>query len=114
MSFYIILERFFDDLITRGIIKSWEKEYRFLKDRKYRFDYAIFLTNGEKMAVEVEGGVWVQGRHNRGGGFIKDMEKYNLAIAGGWKLFRILPQTKYIVFLEKLIKRVNGDETSWK
>jgi hypothetical protein len=111
MNFYFLLEKFLDDLIKKGIIKSWEKEYRFLKDRKYRFDYAIFLTNDEKVAVEVEGGVWVQGRHNRGGGFIKDMEKYNLAIVEGWKLFRILPKIDYIFVLEKLIIEVAKNAT---
>ena len=106
MNFYFLLEKFFDDLAKRGIIKNWFTEYKFLGNRKYRFDYAIFLFNNEKVAVEVEGGVWVFGRHNRGKGFIKDLEKYNLAIAGGRRLFRILPKNDYIFILENLIAEV--------
>lgn len=65
-----------------------EKEYRFCPERKWRFDYAI----PEKMlAIEIEGGVWQYGRHNRAGGFLKDMEKYNKAAELGWRILRFTP-----------------------
>ena len=64
-------------------------EHRFLLSRRFRFDYAFMEY---RIAVEVEGGVWIQGRHTRGIGFIKDMEKYNLATAEGWKILRFTPQ----------------------
>lgn len=44
-----------------------------------------------KIAVEIEGGVWVQGRHVRGAGFLRDAEKYNAAVLMGWRLLRYTP-----------------------
>ena len=62
-----------------------EREYRFHDVRRFRFDFAW----PEKMVcAEIEGGVWVRGRHNRPKGFISDCEKYNLATKMGWKVFR--------------------------
>jgi len=51
-------------------------EYRFHPERKWRFDYA---WEAQLVALEVEGGCWVNGRHSRGSGKIKDMEKYSAA-----------------------------------
>lgn len=64
------------------------KEYRFYKPRKWRFDYALPLY---KIALEVEGGVWTQGRHVRPQGFLSDMQKYNTAALLGWRVFRTTP-----------------------
>ena len=61
------------------------REHKFHPTRKWRFDLA-FLES--KLAVEVEGGIWTYGRHNRAISFIKDMEKYNEACLLGWNLLR--------------------------
>lgn len=61
------------------------KEHKFHDKRKWKFDFA-FLR--EMVAIECEGGVWTNGRHTRGSGFIADIEKYNVAAAMGWKVFR--------------------------
>ncbi|MDX3913736.1 MAG: hypothetical protein QHC79_09370 [Pseudosphingobacterium sp.] len=63
-------------------------EYRFDLERRWRFDYAI---PSHKIAIEVEGGVWTNGRHTKGKGYIRDMEKYNRANALGWRLIRVVP-----------------------
>ena len=63
-------------------------EYRFHSTRKWRFDYA---WPDKKLALEVEGGVWTQGRHTRGSGFVGDMEKYNAAATMGWRILRVQP-----------------------
>ena len=64
-------------------------EYRFHPTRRWRFDFAI---PEEKVAVEVEGGVWTGGRHTDGSGFVKDMEKYNEATMRGWAVLRVQPK----------------------
>jgi len=54
--------------------------------RKYRFDAAYVH---QCVGIEVEGGIWTQGRHNRGGGFEEDCKKYSLAAALGWRVIRV-------------------------
>jgi very-short-patch-repair endonuclease len=66
-----------------------QREYRFLLGRKFRFDFAI---PDAKLAIEIEGGIWTGGRHTRGAGYEKDLEKYNLAAMLGWKVLRFTPQ----------------------
>ena len=85
------------------------KEWKFHPTRKWRFDYAWDLTAFDtrniievpkgvnvrvftNLALEVEGAVWIQGRHTRGSGFVKDMEKYNEAAVLGWRIIRVQPK----------------------
>lgn len=69
----------------RSINIEFQEEYKFHPTRRWRFDFALIK---EKIAIECEGGVWVGGRHNRGSGFVKDVEKYNTATSIGWRVFR--------------------------
>lgn len=62
-----------------------EREYRFDEVRMWRFDFA---WPEHRVAVEVDGGTWSGGRHNRGAGFEADAEKINAATALGWRVFR--------------------------
>lgn len=82
------------------------KEYRFYKSRQWRFDYAMPLY---KIALEVEGGVWTQGRHVRPVGFLGDMNKYNTATLLGWRVFRTTPSKLLSQDTLTLIKNaING------
>ncbi len=81
------------ELEVYGMIKCAElplpvAEYLFAPPRRFRFDYA---WPDDRVALECEGGIWVQGRHNRGQGFINDCEKYNLACVMGWRVLRYTP-----------------------
>jgi len=38
--------------------------------------------------VEVEGGIWSGGRHTRGKGYLRDLEKYNAATMMGFQVIR--------------------------
>lgn len=69
---------------------DYHKEYKFLSDRRFRFDYVFLLDNSliKGIAIEFEGGVWSAGRHIRPIGFIKDCEKYNLASLNGYIVLR--------------------------
>lgn len=77
-----------------------ELEYMFHHTRRWRFDAAFpwreILHAGERwhrpIAVEIDGAVWTQGRHTRGSGYVKDMEKLNAAAELGWFVFRFSPQ----------------------
>lgn len=66
-----------------------QTEFRFDPIRRWRFDYAWV---DRLVAIECEGGAWTKGRHTRGTGFIKDMEKYNAAQLAGWVVLRYTPQ----------------------
>lgn len=78
------------------------EEYQFCDGRKWRFDLANIEN---KIAIEIEGGVYANGRHTRASGFIKDMEKYNNATALGWRLIRVTPDslTNAIKFVKKML-----------
>jgi len=63
-----------------------EREARFDPVRKWRFD---FLWRDARLAVEVEGGVWMKnGRHTSGKGYSADAEKYNSAALAGFLVLR--------------------------
>lgn len=63
-----------------------EQEVRFAAPRRWRFDLAWPEL---MLAVEVEGGIWTNGRHSRGAGMISDMSKYNEAVLRGWRVLRV-------------------------
>ena len=59
------------------------KEVTFFPGRRFRFDYAHLSA---KAAIELDGGVFVGGRHSRGMGQVKDAEKGRLAAYSGWNV----------------------------
>jgi len=65
------------------------EEFKFHPARKWRID--ICWPN-EKLALEIEGGVWTNGAHIRPSGFMKDKEKYNNLSVLGYGLLRFTPQ----------------------
>ena len=75
-------------LLARGL--SFVRELQFAKPRRWRADYAL-PASAPTVLVEVEGGVWTQGRHVRGKGFEADCEKYNEAALHGFLLIRVTP-----------------------
>ncbi len=67
-----------------------ERQYRFHPDRKWQSDFACLLTNPQ-LIIEIEGGVWKMGRHNRPKGYLNDIVKYNAAALLGFTLIRLSP-----------------------
>lgn len=63
-------------------------EFRFHETRRWRFDYA---WPERLLAMEVDGGGWVQGRHSRGRGIEADCEKFAEALVRGWRVLRVTP-----------------------
>lgn len=63
-------------------------EYRFAPPRRWRFDWA---WASEKVALEVQGGLFIGGRHSRGAALLKEHEKLNAAAALGWRVVYTTP-----------------------
>ena len=62
----------------------FEREVRFDPFRRWLFDFVLT----DDLSAEVEGGIWIQGRHNRASSIEKDFEKYNSAAIRGWRVLR--------------------------
>lgn len=82
-----------------------ETEVKFHPIRRWRFDYAF---PEKKLAVEIDGGLWQYGRHNRASGRIKDMEKENAAAVLGWRILYFTPQQAKKTETYKLIAQAYG------
>ena len=81
------------ELLLKAHRIPFQREYRFHPVRRWRFDFVILKTAYSepeelKIAVEIEGGIFVQGRHNRGLGMQGDCVKYNAAQVEGWRVLR--------------------------
>ncbi len=61
---------------------GFTSEYKFHPERKWRFDF--LLAKG--IAVEVQGGGWLHGRHSRALGMENDYEKNNAAVLLGYRI----------------------------
>ena len=66
------------------------REFRFCPERRWRADYRLenITLHGLEVLLEIEGAVYVQGRHTRGKGYEKDMRKYNTAAKLGFVVIR--------------------------
>lgn len=88
---------------------GYEREYRFHPTRRWRFDFA-FPAN--KIAIELHGAIFTQGRHSRGAGIEGDMEKINEAQILGWDVLAfsagMVKSGEALETLERLIEYKNG------
>lgn len=66
-----------------------KSEWKFFPTRKWRFDRA---WPDLMLAIEVNGGIYTQGRHSRGQGQLADFEKLNFAQIVGWRVLQFTPQ----------------------
>ena len=71
-------------------IERPSSEVRFAPPRRWRLDFA---WGRHKVALEVQGGIWVAGRHSRGSGLLKEYEKMNAAAVRGWRVCYCTPDT---------------------
>lgn len=64
-------------------------EYRFHPSRDFRFDLCWPTL---KVAIEIDGGIWNYGRHNRAVGLVTDMQKGNEAVVCGYRVLHFRPE----------------------
>lgn len=86
-------ETLLETVLAAEGFSGWVTEHKFHKTRKWRFDFA---WPDLKIAVEVEGGAFIRGRHMRPSGFIADCEKYSVAAIEGWTVIRVVPRRDWI------------------
>ncbi|MFC2996753.1 DUF559 domain-containing protein [Acinetobacter sichuanensis] len=85
---------------------EFQTEFQFNPERKWRADFYIL---GSKVLIEVEGGIWSNGRHTRAQGYLGDIEKYNSAQELGYSVYRYsTEQVKSGKAIED-IRRLVGD-----
>lgn len=88
----------------RALKIEFEQEFKFHPTRKWRADFHL---KGKKILVEVEGGIWSNGRHTRGKGYLEDLEKYNAATMMGYQVIRFSTEQvksgKAIEQIEKMV-----------
>ena len=79
-----------------------EREVRFHTSRRWRADFAHM---GSRTLIEIEGGIFIPGggRHNRGGGYAKDAEKYLEAVLAGWTVIRLTEKQLEIGVIERIV-----------
>ncbi|MFH1744275.1 MAG: hypothetical protein ABIH23_35180, partial [bacterium] len=65
-------------------------ELRFHPTRRWRWDLC-WPDIKPPLAVEIDGGIWVGGRHTRAQGFRADQEKRNAGVIGGWRILSYVP-----------------------
>ena len=81
------------NVLKENGITHFVEEHRFC-ERRWRFDFAFVE---EKIALEIEGGIWKGsvGGHTSGTGYTRDCEKYNTATVMGWKVLRVVKEQVY-------------------
>lgn len=80
------LELLLSEQIKDASLPPPEIEYQFAAPtRRWRADFA---WPANYLIVEIEGGTWIQGSHNRGSRYGSDCEKYNWATLHGWTVLR--------------------------
>lgn len=89
-------------------------EYRFDETRRWRFDIAY---PDQKIAMEVDGGTWGNGRHVRGQGYENDCTKLNTAVILGWAVLRftgdMVRDGRAVAQVEKIFGQAYGSMEDW-
>ncbi|MEI6280342.1 MAG: hypothetical protein WCQ16_13325 [Verrucomicrobiae bacterium] len=80
-----------------------ESELVFQPGRRCRADFAHIPSH---TLIEVGGGIWIHGRHNRAEGFLADIEKYFEAALSGWTVLRVSERQLTLESVERIVRFV--------
>lgn len=89
-------------ILNQSFDEEWVTEYKFHPIRKWRMDYACPSL---KICIEIDGGIFIGGRHSRPVGMLKDNEKLNTAASMGWLVLKFTPQQKLKTDTIELIRQ---------
>lgn len=84
-------------------------ELKFHNERRWRFDLSwkgctcsgqfkegsscgMGCLENVRVALEIQGGIFIQGRHSRGAALLKEWEKLNEAACDGWRILYCQPK----------------------
>jgi very-short-patch-repair endonuclease len=76
-------------------------EWRFHPTRKWRLDLAFI---DQRVCLEVQGGIFIQGRHSRGAAMLKEWEKLNTLATMGWRVLYCQPKDVCTTEIIELIR----------
>lgn len=119
---------------NKAIVVAWmteqgiprpETEYKFHETRKWKMDFAwphnfsdtacfldekavAYYTTLKPVCLEVQGGIFIQGRHSRGAALIKEWEKLNEAACLGYRILYCQPSDLCTTDMANTIKRALG------
>lgn len=97
------IQETFLQLLDQVNIERPVPEYLFHEQRKWRFDYC---WPEQKIVLEVEGGIFIQGRHSRGAGMKEDFDKYNEAAIYGYRIVKVIPTELCSFTTISLLRRI--------
>jgi hypothetical protein len=89
---------------------KYERQYKAIPDRRFRYDFAIFWGWGGRLLVEVQGGVYqYKPSHTSASGIRRDCEKNNLAILHGYLVLHftsdMVQSGEALKIIEQIIRR---------
>lgn len=98
-------ERLLYEILNDVYPKQWVSEYKGIeakgiyqsgpnKGKEYTRRFSFDCANPTlKIAIEIDGGIWLGKGHTGGLHYQSDMEKQNLATIEGWRMLRYTPDT---------------------
>jgi hypothetical protein len=82
-------------------------EYRFASPRRYRWD---FCHPGSKIAIEIQGGIWMKrSGHTGGTGLLSDYEKFSIGASLGWRVFPLADSMITEEYLKLIADTITAD-----
>lgn len=81
-----------------------QDEFQFHPLRKWRFDFCLPTV---RVGIEIDGGVFINGGHNRGAQISKDYEKRNVALTMGYRVFQLTSNMMKAEHLAPIVKVCN-------